>query len=427
MNRFDDYLISNIQGGRIDEIIELSERFFRKKATDLSPEIKADILCSVMRITRTDLDQVIARHSEVSRTIKGHAFEVVFDSMMSINDIPCMEIGGDTDIDRVINEHTLQLKTPYVNGCSEGIVLYKTHKTHGAKSQTESVDYYHKIEDFADYLIGLVSYEPFAVLIVPKERLPRVAGYPEYIESPMYLKIDDPLTNNNFQQLGITKTMYFPTNLLTPGHNECLPVSSMLLQLKSDYILRAIFIKDNFRIWDMNMRGFIREHILSKYLIAGNIKAYPPTVTGLDRSDKCDLVLKDRHNQYVRFQVKGLTWKGTVLDGINTRIDCETQLSRGRVNDHPTQSRLYKVTDFDSLIIAVDPPYSNTLSLATFGRHDYHWNFYCVPMSKLRKHPTYTNRVFSHQYLSYKELQHYRIDPAWLSIWAPELSSLPPA
>ncbi len=421
MNKFQEYILQNIYNGRISEIIDITEKFFHQKASDLPPEIKADVLCFVMCITRDDLDEVIATHSEVSRTIKGHAFEVVFDSMMAINGIPCIEIGGDMDIDRIINKYTLQLKTPYVNGCSENIVSYKTHKTHGSKSQIQSIDYYHKVEDFADYLIGLVSYEPFRVLIVPKESLPRVDGYPEYIQSPMYLRANDKQTINNFEQLGIQKSMYFPTNLLTPEINESLPISSRLLHLKSDYILRAIFIKENFRIWDMNMRGFIREHILLKYLIANKIKTYPTNITGLERSEKCDLVLKNHYNQFVRFQIKGLTWNGTIFNGISTTIDCETQLSRGRVNDHPTQSRLYKITDFEYLIIAIEPPYSNILSIHTFDKYDYFWNFYCISMSQLRKHPTYTNRVFSHQHILYKELQKYRIDSSWIGIWAAEL------
>lgn len=420
MNQFNEYIRKNIYCGRINEIIDITEKFFQKKVSHLSPEIKAKILCSVMRITIDDLDHIIAHHQEVSRTIKGHAFEVIFDSMMAINEIPCIEIGGDTDVDRVINKYSLQLKTPYINGCSKGIISYKTHKTHGAKSQAESINYYHKAEDFADYLIGLVSYEPFHVLIVPKESLPRVLGYPDYIASPMYLKTDNQQTNNNFKQLGIQKTMYFPTNLLTLEANEILPISSKLLHLRSDYILRAIFIKDNFRIWDMNMRGFIREHILLKYLIANKIKTYPPNSIGLERSNKCDLVLKNRYNQFIKFQVKGLTWNGTTLDNANTTIDCETQLSRGRVNDHPTQSRLYKITDFDYLIIAIDPPYSNILSIHTFGKDNYYWNFYCIPMSQLRKHPTYTNRVFSHQYILYKDLQRYYIDSSWMDIWIQE-------
>lgn len=131
--------------------------------------------------------------------------------------------------------------------------------------------------------------------------------------------------------------------------------------------------------------------------------------------------MKNINNNYVRFQIKGLTWNGTALDGIKTTIDCESQLSRGRVNDHPTQSRLYKITDFENLIIAIDPPYSNTLSIQTFKRYDYRWNFYCIPMSKLRKHHVYTNRVASHQYISYKELQKYRMDSPWMNQWMSEL------
>ncbi|MEI3551087.1 MAG: hypothetical protein V8Q17_00375 [Acutalibacteraceae bacterium] len=70
------------------------------------------------------------------------------------------------------------------------------------------------------------------------------------------------------------------------------------------------------------MRGFIREHILLKHLTTHRIKTYPTTITGFERPDKCDLVLKNYNNDYVRFQVKGLTWNGTTLDGINTTIDC---------------------------------------------------------------------------------------------------------
>lgn len=421
MVNFEQYLIKNIYGGRISEIYDISENYFNQSPQDLAPETKLHILCSIMKITPSDLDEIISSHSAVSRTIKGHAFEVVFDAMMHLNKIECIEVGGDTNVDRQINNHTLQLKTPFVNGCSDGIVSYKTHKTHGAKSETESMNYYHQVNDFADFLVGLVSYEPFHVLIVPKSELPRTKNSVNHIESPMFLKNDNPSWLNNFHQFGISIPLDFPTELLLPQSNECLPLSSNLLQLRSDYILRAIFIKDNFRIWDMNMRGFIREHVFTMKLLKNGIKSYPVTITGLARSNKCDIVLKKKDNRYVCFQVKGLTWNGCTLNKENTTIDCETQLSRGRVNDHPTQSRLYMDTDFEYLIIAIDPPYANTLSLETFGTANYSWNFYCIPMSQLRKHPKYTHRVSSHQYIKYQELQQYRIHDDWFSIWKKEL------
>lgn len=420
MSDFYDYVADNIRNGRIREIYDVAENYFDKAPQDLPAEIKSMILCDVMRIELSDLDEIIYSHSEVSRTIKGHAFEVAFDAMMNINGVKCVEIGGDSDIDRMINDCSLQLKTPYVNGCSDGIVSYKTHKTHGAKSEVESIDYYHRVSDFADYLVGLVSYNPFKVLIVPKSDLPRTKNSINHIESPMYLKSDNPLWLNNFSQLSINNEMIFPSELLSVQDDECLPLSSGLLNLKSDYILRAIFIKDNFRIWDMNMRGFIREHVLNKCLSSNSIKSYSPYVTGLERANKCDLVLKNKNDSFVRFQVKGLTWKGCRFKGENTEIDCETQLSRGRVNDHPTQSRLYLDTDFEYLIIAVDPPYSNTLSLETYVKNNYNWEFYCIPMSRLRKHPKYNNRVFSHQYIPYQELQQYKICDSWFDLWKKE-------
>lgn len=417
MDDFKKYWRDNIKSGRIGEIIDKAEIFFGKKAGDVSPEITADILCEVMLMTRDDLDRVIAEHSEVVRTIKGHAFEAVFDAMMAVNDVECVEAGGDTDVDRSVNGKDLQLKTPYIKGCKAGIVSYKTHKTHGAKSQMESEDYYHKIEDFADFLVGLVSYEPFEVLIVPKGSLPTVPKYPGRIQSPMYLRIDDPETNNNFKQLGVTKNMKFPSEVTAPGNNECLPLSGKLLKLKSEFILKAVFNRKNFRIWDMNLRGFIREHMLLERLKAEKTAVYPPSETGLKRSDKCDFVLKTLTCKNSRFQIKGLTWSKTRFAGADTAVDCESQLSRGRINDHPTQSRLYRDDDFEYLIIAVDPPYSNTLSLEVFGKKDYAWKFYCVPMFELEKHKVYTDRVAPHQIIPYKSMQKYLIGEDWFDRW----------
>jgi hypothetical protein len=137
----------------------------------------------------------------------------------------------------------------------------------------------------------------------------------------------------------------------------------------------------------------------------------------LERPEKSDLVLKKKTGEFIRFQVKGLTYSGCIFDGSKSRIDCETQLSRGRVNDHPTQSRLYKVTDFEYVIMAMDPPYTNRFYMELFGTNNYMWTYYCVPVEKLAKHPTYTNRISSHQYIMFKDILEYKIDSDWLSSW----------
>lgn len=412
---FKRFIEENSSTGRIGEIIALCERYYNCTASELSTEQKLNALCFAQSISPKELDEVIASHSEVLRTVKGHTFEVVFDYLMSRNGIECVEVGGDGDIDRMVNGYSLQLKTPYVKGCSDGIVSYKTHKTHGAKSEQESMDYYHRVSDFADFLVGLISYDPLNIIIVPKEDLPRIGSV--HIQSPMYLNTNDSRYVNNFLQLGIADRLTYSHSDFVVGSSEVLPLSSAAIDVKSEYILRAIFIRENFRIWDMNMRGFIREKKFESTLSSYGVHTFPVNITGKDRSDKCDIVLKAKCGEYVRFQVKGLTWNGCKLKCGQAIIDCETQLSRGRVNDHPTQSRLYKVTDYEHLIIAIDPPYTNSLSLSVLGRPDYSWRFYAIPMSDLRKHPRYPNRVFSHQMIPYNILQKYLIEPDWFEQW----------
>ena len=148
-----------------------------------------------------------------------------------------------------------------------------------------------------------------------------------------------------------------------------------------------------------------------------NISVFPPEITGLDRYEKSDTVLQKKTGEYVRFQVKGLTFSGCIFNKKQSRIDCETQLSRGRVNDHPTQSRLYKTTDFEYVIMAVDPPYSNRFSIEYYNHPDYNWTFYCVPVKALTTHPKYPTRIASHQYILYSDIQQYRIDVNWLMQW----------
>lgn len=413
-----DYFSSHITTGRIAEIASAACNYYNcSTAKELSPNQKLESLCTALAIDRLSLDEIIANSPEVKRTVKGHAFEIIFEKMLINNAISCTDIGGDGDTDLIVNNITLQLKTPYVNGCSENTVSYKTHKTHGAKSELESFDYYHKVSDFADYLVGLVSYEPFQVVIIPKNELPRVPDHDEYIQSPMYINIENGQYINDFNKLGISKSLVFPRSITTLDSNEILPLSASAMDVRSEYILEAIFRIENFRIWDMNMRGFIRERSLSNLFSQNSITVFPPTITGLDRPEKSDLVLQNKENNYIRFQVKGLTFSGCRFDGQNSRIDCETQLSRGRVNDHPTQSRLYKISDFEYVIMAMDPPYTNKYNLEYFGTPNYKWSYYCVPVAALSTHPTYTTRIASHQYIMFKDLLQYKINPEWLTQW----------
>ena len=200
--------VKNIKTGRIKEIGQTAIDYYKvPRVEDLSAQQKLDSLCTAANVSPALLDEAISSNSPVQRTVKGHAFEIVFSKIMNINGIVCDDIGGDGDVDLKVNGNTLQCKTPYVAGCNATTVSYKTHKTHGAKSESESMDYYHQVDDFADYLVGLVSYEPFLVVIIPKNDLPRVSSSNAHIESPMYLPINGPYLNA-FDKIGITKKLY---------------------------------------------------------------------------------------------------------------------------------------------------------------------------------------------------------------------------
>lgn len=401
--------------GRISEIIHLTSDFYGCETRNLSVEQKLNGLCAASLVEVSDIDLIISQHSEVERTVKGHAFESVFDAMMKKNGIDCQEVGGDSDVDRQINGFSLQLKTPFENGCKPGFVSYKTHKTHGAKSEKESMGYYHRFSDFADFLIGLVSYKPFSVLIIKKNELPCVEKDANYIKSPAMFSINNTNQLNNFSRLNIKGTLVFPESVIEPSLDEKLPKTSKKLKVRTEYILNAIFDVANFRIWDMNMRGFIREFVLTREMRKRNVQLFPVSALRDSRADKVDVLLKDKvTGKFARFQVKGLTWgvKKT-LD----KIDCETQLSRGRINDDPTQSRLYHENDFDYLIIMIDPVYENTLSIHNFSIGNYDWGIYCIPVKELCRHATFTHRIKPHQYIAFKELQKYKVLPSWYERW----------
>jgi hypothetical protein len=158
--------------GRINSIIEKLETEHNKPISQLTTEVKLKGLCDALCLSNKDLDELIAFHSPVLRPVKGHCFEVAFQQVLSSNGYESQDVGGDGDVDLVVNGKELQLKTPNMSGTSSTQFEYKTHKTHGPKSEKESMDYYHKVSDFADYFVGLISYDPFKVFVIPKYYCP---------------------------------------------------------------------------------------------------------------------------------------------------------------------------------------------------------------------------------------------------------------
>lgn len=410
----------NYGEGRIGDIIKyLQDEYKVSNPRQLDEKIKLEALCEALQISPDQLDRIIADNSPVLRPIKGHAFETAFEYFLLENNVPIEYVGGDSSIDSRVNGITLQLKTPYEAGTDGNIVSYKTHKTHGAKSETESMEYYHAVDEFADILVGLISYDPLRVLFLRKDELPTHAKDPNRIISPFSIEWTNHPALNNFERIGARDIDVDAfKGLVSPKEHEVLPRTSAELDLASEIILNTILSEPNFRIWDMSIRGFAREIVILDILNEKNIQVFDPPKVRPDRGDKSDIAVKERGTgQYRYLQVKGLSINNCKFEGKASIVGVETQLTRGRVNDHPTQSRLYLRTDFNTLLIAMDPPnvvaYRNEIGESV----QLSWEIFAIPTSDLESHHKMAHRLKSLQRIKYIELLSYLIDDEWLNRW----------
>ena len=402
---------NHLAKGRIADILAaLRSLNAADKVENLSDSVKLNALLTTLQLSVEAFDKLLAHNSPVLRTIKGHAFEVVFKRLLASAGVNAIDIGGDQNVDLVVNEITLQLKTPYSAGSKGNFVQFKTHKTHGAKSENESMTYYHTVEEFPDYLLGLISYEPFQIIFISKDELPRHPKSPNHILSPFSINWTEHEGLNNFKRIGLDNwifdsTLFFPLDI----KNEQLPLTASKLNLTTNIILDTILVQSNFRIWDMNIRGFAREAAIHQLFEAHNISFYSPLNIGKQRADKSDFALKNSAGAFVFFQVKGASVNYCTFKGENSTISVETQLTRGRVNDHATQSRLYLKSDFDYLIICLDPPLTKLFNSELGEKQTLYWRFFCIPTTELAEHHTFTNRLKSVQTFKMADMNKYEI------------------
>jgi len=405
---------------RIEDIIDaLTKKFGTSDLSRIPDMEKLDALCHAIGLSPSQLDDLISGNSPVMRTITGHVFEVFFDRLMKSNGMIVRTVGGDEAVDRIVNGLSIQLKTPTKSGTKGKMVMYKTHKTHGAKSETESEEYYHSKSSFPDLLVGLISYDPLRVLFLKRDSLPIHSSLKDRIKSPFTIEWRQHPGLNAWSELGL-KTLIVPdwAKSLRPGANEPLPKTASMIGLPSGFILDAILQKENFRIWNMNIRGFAREVAFVFQLRAHDARPFKPSDCRKDRADKADVCLRDASTKKsVFFQVKGVTKDQCSYEKGNPILAIETQLSRGRVNDHPTQSRLYYASDFDFLILSLEPYTSDLCHVAAGQTPDHGWDYYCIPTSRFSRHPSYPSRLKSMQKIAYQELQQYRVDEKWYKRW----------
>lgn len=411
----------NSHTGRIAEIIEkLKSDYGVSDLSRLTDEQKLHGLCDPLLFSFSDLDNLISNNSAVLRTVKGHAFESFFDHLMKLSGYEVEVVGGDTQVDRIVNGHTLQLKTKTEQGSNAVEVAFKTHKTHGAKSELESMSYYDSIDEFPEFLVGLVSYNPLYILFLHQSEIPRHHKDQNRIKSPFKVRWKNHSALNAYSRIGAENINYSIVQGLFPkDSHELLPRTSQIIGITSHIIIDTILMESNFRIWDMNIRGFAREFAFISELVRRNIHPINLRKYRRVRADKSDIMLKEKFSlKDIFFQIKGVTYNRCSFVPGNSTVFVETQLTRGKVGGLGNQCRLYYFTDFDYLIVVIDPLVVQLFHIAeNIGPYKPQWEYYCVPASILLPHRLQPDRIKPTQVIPYTDLQQYRINDAWFDLW----------
>jgi hypothetical protein len=308
--------------------------------TDIQRFLK---LLEVIKVTPQEFDEFVAKSPHIIRSIRGHAFEVWLDRELAERGYRIHKSGGDTVVDRVFEDKTLQLKTPFLNGTRPGVrVSYKMHKTHGAEVKPLC---FYKPGEFASFFVGM--HPSLGVIVCPKDKLKTRADvnpaldYGEYISDPLPFEWESEWLNR-YDLLGMHITDPPKIQEHDASEVQLFPKTVGVIGFTDYDIVHAILDEANFRIWRQLIVGTVREFHFELYAKKHGLSLLPATGLGGRGNQKVDYMLADG----TRIQVKGLT-KGMCKGDI---LGCETQCSHGRV---PT--RLYQKGDFDFIAIVIYP------------------------------------------------------------------------
>lgn len=319
-----------------------------------------------------DLDRFIASKPHICRNISGHCFEVWFDQIIQQAGQSIEAVGGDVAVDRRLNGHTLQLKTPYWNGTKDGVVAaYRMHKTHGPEVKPDCL--YTRTE-FADFLVAI--HPTSGVIICPRDSMPLRGevqpgiDYPERIADPTPFPWNSQWLNR-YDLLGVTLPSPPPTWKPSEYRADLFPHIAKEVGFGDYEIIHALSDLKNFRTWDQLIVGSIRELHFTKFASANGIRLEEPTHLTSRERNKVDFVVAGK-----RIQVKGLT--RSLCRG--TQLGCEIKGSHGRI-----PNRLYRRSDFDVLVVVIDPG-TIPSDAAISGVKSGNYNFAIFPVSALSLH-----------------------------------------
>jgi len=288
----------------------------------------------------------------------------------------CRKAGGEDVVDRRLNGHTVQLKTPYWRGTVEGkSVSYRMHKTHGPETHPDAL---YLPNEFAEIFVGL--HPKGGVIICPREKLstrgqlnPKLP-YPERISDPLPFDWNTPWFDR-YDLLGIDREKLAFTEA---PESKILPRMSKAVKYSDSEIIRAIMAPENFRVWVQLIVGSVREFHFLRFVEKNSFTLKEPADLDSRSREKVDYVYEPKRGKPLRIQVKGLT-KG-MCDG--NILGVETQGSHSR-----PPARLYRRDDFEILVIVIDPNYIPVETAKRLGVKPDEYNFLFIKMADLPAYP----------------------------------------
>lgn len=407
-------------------------------------------LCHAMGVTAEQIDCTIAENQEVLRSVRGAVNESILTMVFQGTGSTMTTVGGDSDIDFIVNGHEAQVKGRNERGTNleQERVEFKVHRTHGrAVSLAAGVEYLPLAEEFPEFLVGLVRIVPFEVLILHStNEIPRHPDHGDRLMSPF--RINDYTQHsafNAFSRLNVN-IGDDPLQYISSGSNTFFPLTGAVLAerlglsepLADEIILNSIYAPEHFRVWDMAIRGHLRETVFRDRLENLGVGVVDESTNDRVRAPYRDLTLREAStSNLVAFQVKGLTMGECDFDrGI---VGVEVLTSHSSSTDE-LRSRLYLRAewptdetygpDFDHLLIALDPPSVDLLDGYSEESREERWEFYAVPVLSLRAHHTWGHRAAHNQYFRVRdgedsprwtvdrlEIQERRLDGDWYDHW----------
>ena len=413
---------------------------------DIPVDEKMQTLCHAMGVTAEQIDCTIAENQEVLRSVRGAVNESILTMVFQGTGSTVTIVGGDSDIDFIVNGHEAQVKGRHERGTNleQERVSFKVHRTHGAAvSLAAGTDYLPLAEGYPEFLVGLVRIVPFEVLILRSiNEIPRDPGHGDRLMSPF--RINDYTQHsafNAFSRLNVNRGGD-PLQYISSGSNTFFPLTGAALAerlglsepLADEIILNSIYSPEHFRVWDMAIRGHLRETVFRDTLENLGVGVVDESTNDRVRAPYRDLTLREAStSNLVAFQVKGLTMDECDFDiGV---VGVEVRTSHSDATDE-LRSRLYLRAewptdetygpDFDHLLIALDPPSVDLLDGYSADSRRERWEFYAVPVLSLRAHHTWGHRAAAKQSFRVRdgednprwtvdrlEIQQRRLDGDW--------------